>query len=56
MNMVGDERQIYNFLITDRPEKAMWVDRLKTEIARVSLMALNTTAHPSQNAKHLHSG
>ena len=30
--MIGDERRIDNLLITDKPEKSMWVDRLKTEI------------------------
>lgn len=33
MNSVGDERRIDNFLITNKPEKSIWVERLDTEIS-----------------------
>ncbi len=32
VNRVGDERQMDNFLITNEPQKSMWVSRLNTEI------------------------
>ncbi len=33
MDMRGAERELENFLITNKPERAMWVDRMKTEIS-----------------------
>ena len=32
VNIIGDERRMDNFLITDTPKESMWVDRLKAEI------------------------
>ena len=33
VNMIGDERRLDNFLITNKPERAIWVERLNAEVA-----------------------
>ncbi len=32
MDMVGDEKRMENYLITDKPQRALWVERLDEEI------------------------
>ena len=32
VNMIGDERRMDNFLITNKPQKSIWVERLKAEV------------------------
>ena len=33
VNMIGDERRMDNFLITNKPERAIWVERLNAEVS-----------------------
>ena len=33
VNMIGDERRLDNFLITNKPERAIWVERLNAEVS-----------------------
>ena len=33
VNMIGDERRMDNFLITNKPTKSIWVERLNTQIS-----------------------
>ena len=45
VNMIGDERRMDNFLITNKPTKSIWVERLNTQISARFLdgMAYNGT-------------
>ena len=33
VNMIGDEKQMDNFLITNKPERFIWVERLNTQVS-----------------------
>ena len=33
VDMLGDEKQMENYLITDKPQRALWVERLDEEVA-----------------------
>ena len=53
MNSVGDERRIDNFLITNKPEKSIWVERLDAEISPHFLDASEYKGTPLEKRKVL---
>ncbi len=53
VNMIGDERRMNNFLITDKPQKSMWVDRLKAEISPRFLDGTEYNGTPIEKRKAL---
>ena len=53
MNSVGDERRIDNFLITNEPEKSIWVERLDAEVSARFLDGTEYKGTPIEKRKAL---
>ena len=53
VNMVGDERRMDNFLITDKPRESIWVERLDTEVAPRFLDDTEYNGDPIEKRKAL---
>ena len=53
MNSVGDERRIDNFLITNEPQKSIWVERLDAEVSARFLDGTEYKGTPVEKRKAL---
>ena len=53
MNSVGDERRIDNFLITNEPQKSIWVERLDAEVPARFLDGTEYKGTPIEKRKAL---
>lgn len=53
VNMVGDERRMDNFLITNKPRKSIWVERLDAEVLTRFLDGTEYNGTPIEKRKAL---